>query len=99
VEFNRDGLRRETVPGHPLEWVLVFGIAEDGQLQATSHTAWEPTGDVSAVTFTAKGSLIFEKDYGGDSMWIYHCRTPGPKRLVCLLNGHDEFGIEFVKTS
>ena len=93
-----EGIRRKHLPGSPLEWRLSITVAADRRLHLTSHTAWIPTGDVSVASFNVQGDLIFGKDYGGDSMWIYRCRSVTSTHLVCVMKnpaaGH---GIEFRK--
>jgi hypothetical protein len=100
VQSDIQGIRRKDLPGGPLEWRLSINVAAGGRLQLTSHTAWVPTGDVSVASFNSQGDLIFGKDYGGDSMWIYRCRSASATNLVCVMKnpgaGH---AIEFHKTN
>src|ERR671919_2593758 len=53
VQFNIEGIRREGKPGNPLEWTLTFRNTNDGRLQVTSDTVWEPSGDISSVNFSS----------------------------------------------
>ena len=96
--FNIQGIRRDKSPGTPLEWTMSIGAAKNGRLRVTSHTQWEPTGDVSPLTFNSAGDMLFTKDYGHDSKWVYRCRAGSPTRLVCLLKDHEAgHGLEFTK--
>lgn len=98
VLFDVDGVRREAQAGKELEWILVFSRGGAGKLQVKSDTVWVPTGDISAVDFNSEGDLTFEKQYGGDSDWIYRCRASNAGHLVCLLRGHESgHGVEFRK--
>lgn len=96
--FDFDGIRRDKSPGNPPDWTMAISTTKSGRLQVKSHTVWTPTGDVSSVSFNSDGDMLFKKDYGGDSTWIYRCRAPGPASLVCVLKDHESgHGLEFRK--
>jgi hypothetical protein len=97
VSFAPEGIRRRDVQGNPYDWKLTFHRSE-GLLQATSDTAWEPTGDVSQVQFDSKGDLLFHKEFGGEGDYSYRCRAEDPNTLVCLLR-RGAAGLEFRKLS
>lgn len=90
------GRPRSVEPGHSLDWKLTFR-AHGESIQAVSDVPWPPTGDVSNVRFAANGDFVFDKDYGGDSMWSYRCRAVDPQRIVCLLKEAEGHGVEFRK--
>jgi hypothetical protein len=92
------GRPRSILPGHPLDWKLTFRKGGE-RIQAVSETPWEPTGDTSDVTFDSGGDFIFEKDYGGDAMWVYRCRAADLRRIVCLFKNADGHGVEFRKVT
>lgn len=99
VEFNAEGLRREDA-GNRVEWTLSFARGGDGKLRARSDTVWVPSGDISPVVFTTEGDILFEKEYGGDSSWIYRCRVSNSVQLVCLSKDHENgHGLEFRKVA
>jgi len=96
--FDLQGIRRDKSPGTPLEWTMTISAAKNGKLHLTSRTQWAPSGDVSPVTFNSEGEMLFTKDYGNDSKWVYRCRAWSPTRLVCLLQDHESgHGLEFNK--
>jgi hypothetical protein len=100
VVFDPEGIRRETRGEKRLEWTLSFERSDSGKLQVRSDTVWVPTGDFSPVDFSTEGDLLFEKQYGADSRWIYRCRASNTRQLVCLLKDHESgHGVQFRKIS
>jgi hypothetical protein len=94
VLFDPAGIRR-TVTSR--EWTATFACSDE-KCHVKSDTVWEPTGDVSPVDFSSDGDAIFEKQYGGDARWIYHCRASNATELLCLLRGHENgHGVVFRK--
>lgn len=90
-------MRRTDVAGDPIDWKLTFRRSA-GHIREVSHTAWQPTGDASDVQFEANGDFVFEKQTGGDSNYVFHCRATDSRDLVCLDAHTDGHGIEFRKT-
>jgi hypothetical protein len=87
--FDVAGIRRDDHQDNPLDWTLAFRTTRAEDLQVISDHGLVPTGDISSVKFDANGDFTFEKQYGGDSQWIYRCRAASSKRLVCLLRNHE----------
>ena len=98
VLFEANGIRRTNQSGSPLEWIVTFERRTDGKLRVRSDTAWVPRGDVANLDFDSPGEFRFEKDYAGDSAWVYRCREATNRQLLCLLSGHETgHGIVFLK--
>ena len=90
ILFNIRGIRSGGEPTGSLEWTLT--------LRGTPVTAGER--DISSVSFNSAGELAFAKDYAGDSLWLYRCRSVNAQRLICLMKGaEDGHGVEFLKTN
>jgi len=89
-------IRRMNKTGHSTDWSLTFHDS-GGKLQATSYTAWKPTGDSSYVKFESGGDFVFEKQMGGDSNYIFRCRAINESELVCLDARSHGHAIEFRK--
>jgi hypothetical protein len=86
VLAGADGVRRDDLPGRPLEWTLELLGDVGARFQALSHHPWRGTPDTVPVRLTDAGELGFEKDYGGDSITRFRCRGD-TARLVCLEDG------------
>ena len=88
ILFDLGGIRSGGDPTGPLEWVLT--------LQGSTLTA--NTRNISSIGFNAARELVFAKDYSGDSLWHYRCRSVNTQRLICLMKDHeDDHGVEFLK--
>ena len=66
-------------------WEVLIDRRPNGALQARSRTTWMPD-EVSPITRGQDGDLRFTKDYGGDTGYLYRCRTAASDRLVCLID-------------
>jgi hypothetical protein len=99
VRADPAGVRREAVPGRPLEWTLSFFTDSADRLMVRSEAIGGPEGGgVALVARNATRDIVFRQDYGGDSDWVYRCRAPAPTQLACVLRtSQTEHGVEFLK--
>lgn len=96
VLANPNGIAREIDSRRVLEWQLNIGRVSGNRLRVASSAVWGPPGDCPVEL--DQNELRFEQEYGGDSRWVYRCRTESSE-LVCVLRGHESgHGVVFRKT-
>jgi hypothetical protein len=90
VKADPSGLRLQRVPGHPLDWELNLSSGASGHLEDLNDRH-------ASIYLDSKGELTIEKDYGGDHLSTYRCRSAS-SHLVCLLTGFENgSGLEFAR--